>query len=182
VTREQDTLLATAESGYKKSLAHTEDDATLWSNLAWIEAFRGETDSAADSFERAIQADPNDVATRVGAGLFYERRALEAKAIEEYAHAVAVSPRIVNSKFFEDLRVRSPDAAKAIVARACDLLNTFPASPIHLASLARLHAFLGEVALSHDEYVEVLALLPNLSYTWANLEPVINFVPLFAKG
>jgi len=45
-----------------------------------------------------------------------------------------------------------------------------------------LHSFLGEVALSHDEYVEVLALLPNLSYTWANLEPVINFVPLFAKG
>lgn len=169
VTREQDILLATAESDYKKSLALTEDDATFWSNLAWIEAFRGETDSAADSFERAIQADPNDFATRIGAGLFYERGALEAKAIEEYAHAVAVSPRIVDSKFFEDLHVRRPDAARAIVVRACDLLNTLPASPIRLASLAKLHAFVGEVTLSHDEYVEVLTLLPNLSYAWANL-------------
>jgi tetratricopeptide (TPR) repeat protein len=35
--------------------------------------------------------------------------------------------------------------------------------------LAKLHAFLGEERLAHDEYTRALDTLPNLSYTWANL-------------
>ena len=59
--------------------------------------------------------------------------------------------------------------AKVIVERSCDLGKTFPASPIHLAAMAKLHAFLGVEELAHSEYVNALNLLPNLSYTWANI-------------
>jgi Flp pilus assembly protein TadD len=168
-TKEQVKFLAIAESDYKKSISLAEDDGSFWSDLAWVETFRGENDLAEKSFDHAIQADPNDVMSRIGEGLLYERRTSEADAIEQYAYAIAVSPRILDSQFFVDLRTRRPDMAKKIVDRSYDLLKTFPASPIHLAATAKLHMFLGAEGVAHSEYVEALSLLPNLPYTWANL-------------
>jgi tetratricopeptide (TPR) repeat protein len=168
-TNEKELLLAIAESDYKKSISLAENDGSFWSDLAWVETFRGENEQAEKSFAHAIQADPNDVMSRIGAGLLLERRKSETEAIEQYAYAIAVSPRILDSQFFADLRTRNADMAKAIVERSCDLFKTFPASPIHLAAMAKLHAFLGAEELAHSEYEKALNLLPNLSYTWANL-------------
>jgi len=169
LTAANDLLFAIAERDYKTSISLVEDDASYWSDLAWVEIFRGENDLAAKSFAHAIQVDPNDVMSRIGAGLLYERRKSKAEEIEQYAYAIAVSPRILDSQFFADLRARSPDTAKVVVERSCDLVKTFPASPIHLAAMAKLHASLGTEELAHSEYVKALSLLPNLSYAWANL-------------
>ena len=168
-TQEKEMLLAIAESDYKNAISLAKDDGSFWSNLAWVETYRGEDDLAEQSFAHAIQADPNDVVSRIGAGLLYERSTSQAKAIEQYAYAIALSPRILDSHFFADLHERSPDMAEVIVKRSCGLVKTFSASPIHLAAMAKLHAFLGAEELAHSEYIKALGLLPNLSYTWANL-------------
>ena len=168
-TAASDLLLASAERDYNESISLVNNDASYWTDLAWIEIFRGRDELAAKTFAHAIQVDPNDVMSRIGAGLLYERRKSKYEVIQQYAHAIAVSPRILDSKFFEDLRTRSPDLAKVIVERSNDLIRNSPLTPIHLAGMARLDAFLGAEELAHREYMRALSLLPNLSYASANL-------------
>lgn len=169
LTKDNDDSLLMAEQDFRRSVRLSGDDVAFWSDLGWIEAFRGKQNAAAESFEHAIQVDPRDSASRIGAGFLYERMGLKSKAYEQYALAIAARPRIVDSRFFEDLHARDSVFAMAIVARAADVLKDSSTSPVDLASLAKLHAFMGFDAVAHDEYARALDALPNLSYTWANL-------------
>lgn len=169
LTKNENDILWEAEQDFKTSVRLSGDDSAFWSNLGWIEAFRGEESEAAESFERAIQVDPHDAVSRIGAGLLYERGGFTAKAYEQYAYAIVALPRIVDSSFLKDLQARDFVSAKAVVVRAANLLKGSPTTPVRLASLAKLHAFLGEEELAHEEYARALDALPNLSYTCANL-------------
>lgn len=168
-TGQEAVLLADAESDYRKAISLVDGDGSFWSGLAWIESFQGKDELAAKSFAHAIQADPNDAMSRIGAGLLNERKSLNGAAIDQYAHAIAVSPRILDSQFFADLRQRDPNTANVVIQHANELANGFPKSPIHTAAIAKLHASLGDAQLARSEYMEALGLLPNLSYTWTNL-------------
>jgi tetratricopeptide (TPR) repeat protein/O-antigen ligase len=169
LTERQKVLLSGAALDYTKALGLSGDDGVFWSNLAWIEALRGNNSIALEDFQHAIRSNPNDPVARVGEGLLFERNGQEAYAYEQYAYALTAAPRIVDSRFFADLRSRDPEAGGAILERSCQMLITLPTSPIRLASLGKLHEAMGQVRLAHDEYVKALSLLPNLSYAWANL-------------
>jgi tetratricopeptide (TPR) repeat protein len=139
------------------------------SDLAWIEVFRQNENKAQELFQRAIRVDPNDPVNRVGLGLLYERRKLTQAAVSEYAHAIAESPLILDSRFFEDFLKRDPSQANLAVKLSCDLLSRQSSSPVRLARIARIHAYMGEDEVAHEELEEALSQLPNLPYAFTNL-------------
>lgn len=161
--------LRRAAEDYENALKLSENDATFLSNLGWIEATLDNKDAALTAFRRAVLADPNDAISRIGLGLFYERLGSDKEAIEQYAHSLVASARIVDSPFFKDLQIRNPRASMVVIDRALEILGDLPQSPIIVASIAKLHAYQGQNELADREYNSVLSKLPNLSYTWANL-------------
>lgn len=153
-----------------KALDLSPNDACFWSNWAWLNALLGDDNSARIGFEQAIAVDPNDIDSRIGLGLLMERRQQPTVALEQYAHAIATSPRILDSRFFHDLKSRWPNDVVATVNRALDILRTDPtSSPIKLAAIARLDAQQGETSKAVKEYAVVLSQIPGLPYTWDNL-------------
>jgi tetratricopeptide (TPR) repeat protein len=101
--------------------------------------------------------------------LCYERKGLINEALEQYARALALSPHILDSLFFADLKIRNPSAATRVIGRCLDILTAMPRSPIVLALIAKVHAYQGQDEAASLEYTSALQELPYLSYTWANL-------------
>jgi tetratricopeptide (TPR) repeat protein len=169
LSRADSFLLNGTMEDYKSALKLSPSDATLWSNLGWIEAFLKNDHAALAAFRQATLTDPSDAVSRIGLGLFYERQGTIEDAMEQYARALVASARIVDSPFFKDLQVRNKSGSMTVVNHALELLMASPQSPIVVASIAKLHAYLGQDDLANREYNSVLNQLPNLSYTWTNL-------------
>ncbi|MGA3327437.1 MAG: O-antigen ligase family protein [Terriglobia bacterium] len=172
VTTTDEVLLREAEDDYRSALSLSKNDPTFWSNLGWVEAYLHNDAPALEAFRQAVLVDPQDSASRVGLGLCYERRGLINEALEQYAHALALSPHILDSQFFTDLKKRNPSGATTAIVRCLDILNTMPSSPIVLALIAKVHAYQGQDEAASLEYTSALQELPYLSYTWANLGSV----------
>jgi tetratricopeptide (TPR) repeat protein len=162
-------LLRMAAADYNSALSFSRDDATFWSNLGWVDALLKNDDASLAAFRQAVLMDPNDAVSRIGLGLFYERRGSIEAALDEYAHSLVAFPRIVDSPFFTDLEARNRSGAPAVVVRSLDILSASPQSPIVLASMAKLHAYQGQYEVARREYISALSELPNLSYVWTNL-------------
>jgi tetratricopeptide (TPR) repeat protein len=153
-----------------KALELSPNDACFWSNWAWLNALLGNDDSAQIGFEHAIGVDPQDIDGRIGLGLLMERRHLPGAAMEQYAHAIATAPRLLNSLFFRDLKNRWPNDTVNVVNHALVILRTDPTpSPIKLAAIARLDAEQGSTSKAIKEYDVVLSQVADLPYTWDNL-------------
>lgn len=164
-----DALLREAADDYRSALRLSQNDSTFWSNLGWIDADLHRDAAAAEAFKRAVLAEPQDAASRVGLGLLDERSGLINEALGQYAEALVSSPRIIDSPFFSDLKARNPAGADSVISRCLEILNAMPGSPLVRASIAKVHAYQGQDAEASREYTEALQELPDLSYTWANL-------------
>ena len=169
LSRADEKHLVTASVDYQNAIRLSSDDATLWSNLGWTESMLKHDDIAFAAFRRAVISDPNDVISRLGLGLLYERHGVAEGALEQYAHSIAIFPRLVDSPLFMDLQSRDPTAAAEAVRRSLDILGSLPRSPLVLAPMAKLHTFEGKWDIARREYVSALGDLPNLSFAWSNL-------------
>jgi Tfp pilus assembly protein PilF len=162
-------LLQGAAEDYRRALSLSMNDAAFWSNLGWVEAYLHNDAQALDAFRQAVIVDPMDSTSRVSLGLFYERKGLLEDAHEQYAYALASSPRMLDSRFFADLTVRDPAGAAMTIGRCLDILANMPESPLVLASIAKVHAYQGHYEAASQELAVALQGLPDISTAWTTL-------------
>lgn len=175
INQTQKDLLRNAQGDILQALRQSNDDASLWCDLGWLEMFQGDKANAAMAFAQAIQRDPNDPIALISKAMADPITGNDARAIDEYAAAVAAYPRILDSSWFSELRTQQPDVANDVAELSYALLLAEVDSPIRSASLGKFDLYRNNRVLARSELSRAVTNLPNLTYAWANLG-VLNLI------
>jgi tetratricopeptide (TPR) repeat protein/O-antigen ligase len=169
VPQPERTRLRAAKEALAAALDRSPHDATFWSNLGWIDSFLHDNQDAEMAFHRAIQSDPYDTPGLISLGLFYERLGHLSESEKLYARAIAVSPRVLRSPFWNQFESRRKELARRIVEDSIEMLLAESDSPIREARLGSIYAYIGKFNAARKEYIRAISALPDLSYAWSNL-------------
>jgi O-antigen ligase len=156
--------LAAGEKAHLEALRLAPVDEALWHNLAWIRRQRGDGPGAATAIAAAVRAQPQEAVYQVSRGWLLEASS-PAEAQAAYAQALALAPRIIESRFFADLRARTPELAEGALREATAAVRRRAlrsGNPLDTAALSGLSWFLGEKAEAARLATAALADLPNL--------------------
>jgi O-antigen ligase len=164
--------LRMAVSSYLAASRLNPRDSLYYHNLGWLNWLLGDELQARDFFRRAVTLDGGIAPYRVSLGLLLEHTGDDDGARREYTAALAASPSLLDSRFFLDLRARSPRTAAAVVEEAIIILERRQAnSPSTLlkAKLAGLYIQADRRERAAVLLAEALRELPALSHSWFNL-------------
>jgi tetratricopeptide (TPR) repeat protein len=157
---------------YEKSLALNPLDDSHQHNLGWLYSFLQKREQARRCFQKAVSIDGSVAFYHVSLGLSYEQGGDRELAYGEYALAVRLSPATLDSRFFQDLRERSPEAAERVIAenisRLEDELRRSP-GPVVRGKLGKLYLRVNSPDAAADMLRQAAAELPSLSRPWHNL-------------
>jgi tetratricopeptide (TPR) repeat protein len=154
--------------GYQKASQLNPADAQFHHNMAWLYHRLGDDKSAIVEHERAITLDQPNSLLHASFGLLLETRGQVERADREYARALALSPQLIDSRFFEDFKQRSPERSRNVL-KAATLSLDQSAGPIVKAKLGRIYAALDDKKRASLLITNALQQLPNLPLAWANL-------------
>lgn len=157
-----------AVAGYQMAAQLNQFDAQFHHNMAWLYHRLGEDQRALQEFETAVRLDRPNPILHASFGLLLESIGEVNRADGEYARAIALSPQLIDSRFFEDLKQRSAERATHVLKTSVSLLGESD-NPILEAKLGRIYAELGEKARAALLLSDPLRKLPNLPLAWANL-------------
>jgi tetratricopeptide (TPR) repeat protein len=115
--------------------------------------------------ERTIELDPNVALYHVSLGIFYECDGRSGGATEHYAHAIRLSPDLLDSEFFRSLQKRSPEiAARSLTGAEQQLEMMISGNPDvkFQARLAKIELAAGHLQKAKELLTQVINKLPNL--------------------
>lgn len=164
-------LLQEAANSYRQAITLNPYDDNYHHNLGWLLFFLNEPEQAAASIQEAIRIDSSNGLYHVSLGLMLERAQRADEARWEYAQALQLSPSLVDSPFFAELRARSFAEAEEILAGTVKDLETTlgpeeQRDPIIEAKLCRLYLAQGRMEKALAMSSRVLSDLPNLPRPW----------------
>jgi tetratricopeptide (TPR) repeat protein len=163
--------IKTAIEFYKRALELNPYDDHTAHNLGWLSWLVNQRQDAFNYLQRATDISGDIPLYHISLGLLREYTGDFDAAYKEYAQAIRISPGVVDSQFFMDLRSRSPAQAEKIVN---DLIGEFQ-EQVQRGGGPTVKAKLGKLLLDRQpdaaERVlqEATAALSNLSRTWTNL-------------
>lgn len=160
-------------------------DGIFWLNRGWLALAMGDADRALKYSSIALQRTTNDSSFYVARGLFLENSGENAEAEDAYAAALLLNPRIVDSRFFSDLRERLPSNTNAILEKAIATLTVAlerTGSPITSAKLGKLLLYQGNLSAAYSRLESALERLPNLEGAWLNLGDIHTAKRQLAKA
>ena len=161
-----------AADSFKRALALNPKDDLYHHNLGWLFVSLGQPEGASACFQRAAEIDPGNELYRISLGLLHEHLDRKEEALNEYLTAVVLSPGIVDSEFFRDLRERFPTRSENLVTEAIrrleDQLGHLD-SPITRAKLGKLYLYKGKFEQSLSMLAEASKHLPRMPLVWFNL-------------
>jgi tetratricopeptide (TPR) repeat protein/O-antigen ligase len=164
--------LAAATNDYREAVGLRPEDALFWNSLGSLYSRTGRPREAASALEKAVSLDPGEALYRVSLGLWYEANRSLGPAVGQYAAALVLAPRILNSPFFMEFQRRHPAEASLSVRQAIDAVSVDAKSPGDPITSARLGALLLAVNRQREArplLESAVATLPNLGYAWYNL-------------
>src|ERR1700749_1243997 len=101
---------------YQQVLKLNPSDDFAYHNLGWLYWLLQEKQSAFQALSRAISIDYSVSLYHISAGLLREYSDDAQGAEHEYVQALELSPGLLDSRFFAELRQRAPAQAQQIVA------------------------------------------------------------------
>jgi len=156
---------------YQKAAFLNRHDGLFRHNLGWLHWFSGDREQAMTEFRRAAQSGDKDGVYYVSPGLALEQIGDVPGAVKAYSSAIRLSPRILESRFFADLKKRDAGAAELVIKNAIadleDQMREEP-NPITRARLGRLYLET-DLDAAFAALNEALAALPNMSIAWLNM-------------
>ena len=161
---DRDRIRAAADL-YASALRSNTRDAMFAHNLAVLNVLLGRYRQAASLLDAAAgeaQDDPLPLITRK---VLFERFHDTQAAAISYARAVAISPEIVGSEFFEDLALRAGDNGKPVILggiRQIEAEIAVTRSPVAEAKLGSLLVSLHRYDAGGRALGGAVAALPNL--------------------
>jgi len=163
--------LRAAVQSYETTLRLNPSDDAAYHNLGWLNWFMGQNEQAIECVQKAIELDGTSYLYHISLGLLRELREDKAAAFSQYGTALYLSPGLLDSRFFRDLRRRWPEEVEGLIASTtlkleAKLRDRF--DPLVAAKLGRLY-----MQRQPDRALALLdaatRALPNLSRPWANL-------------
>lgn len=158
-----------AVNSYQRASICAPMDSAIHNDLGWLYAMLGEEELAREQIGEAVRLEPNTALYHLSSGLLYERDGNQNAAYEEYAETIARSPRILDSVFFAQLRIRHLDDLPRILDRGKNAIEQFADTPMRRASLAKISFQEDDHETAKSALRNVLIKLPNLSNTWVTL-------------
>jgi tetratricopeptide (TPR) repeat protein len=163
--------LRAAVHSYQKVLEINPSDDHAYHNLGWLYWFLGQEEQGLACLQKAVELDNSIPLYHLSMGMQHELRGDETGADDEFGTALRLSPSLLDSRFYRDLRARLPRRAAEIVAnviRQLEIELQAGFSPVIAGKLGRLY-----LDTQPGRAVELLnraiLILPNLSRPWANL-------------
>jgi tetratricopeptide (TPR) repeat protein len=163
--------LRAAVQSYQNTLRLNPSDDAAQHNLAWLYWFLRDDNQAIEHAQRAVELDRSSYLYHVSLGLLHELSGDKAAAFADYETAVYLSPGLLDSRFFRDLRRRSPNEVHAMIDEVTAKLETRLQNgfdPPVAGRLGRLY-MQPQPQRSLDLLSAAITALPNLSRPWANL-------------
>ena len=168
--RQMDHLSAAIQS-YQNTLRLNPSDDAAYHNLGWLYWFTRQDDQAIACAQKAVELDPSAYLYHVSLGVLHELREDKTTALSEYERALSISPGLLDSRFFRDLRRRLPSDVEALITTVTSKLEARLKDgfdPLSAGKLGRL--YLERQPARARELLEAATRdLPNLSRPWANL-------------
>jgi len=169
--------IESAIQSYKKAILISPNDEGYYHNIGWLYFFSKDQQHSIEYLRNAIALDSTQPMLHVSLGLIQERYGEKESAYQEYAYAVRLSPGIVESPFFSDLKIRMPDQADRIVSSVIlDLENKLKQdrSPLLKAKLGKLYLYKKSLEPAEKFLRESAEEMPGLSRPWLNLGQIFE--------
>lgn len=152
---------------YTKSLEVNSLDDGSWHNIAWLYRIQGQTEKAVECFHRAITLSGDVPLYHISHGLLLESESRRPEAFSAYSAALRISPSIVDSLFFADLKARHPLETEQMLGELIlelEKQRSQEQDPIDNSKLGTLYLHVGRKAEAEQVLLEAVNALPNLSY------------------
>jgi O-antigen ligase/Tfp pilus assembly protein PilF len=167
IDTQQDSLMQAIQF-YRKACQLSPADAMFQHNLGWLYQINQQPDSAIIYLSQAIKLEPNVALYHISRGLIEESLNLE-KAFNLYRQAILLSPDIIDSQFFMNLRGRYPVEADGLLRSASDKLSerlSIQYSSILEAKNGKILLALGDIERAYQAFSHVTQIHPNLNRPW----------------
>lgn len=153
---------------YERSCEINPYDASFYHNLGWLYWINSEKELASFSFSKALDLDPNNALYYITVGLVNEADNRNV-AYEAYKCALLLSPDVVDSSFYEELRIRNTinlDSLLHSVYNELLSMQSFKQSTIISAKMGKILLSLNEEDKAYEILVDVTNMHPNLNRPW----------------
>jgi tetratricopeptide (TPR) repeat protein len=157
---------------YLQALDINKHDDLLHLNVGWLYLYLNQRENALEHFKRAVTLDDNNALYHVSLGLLYEQAGNKTEAFKEYKKAIGLSPSLLDSKFFSDLRKRAVEDTDKTIAEIIEELEDELKrrnDPLTKGKLGNLYLYNGATEKARTILKEASRELPNLSRVWLNL-------------
>jgi tetratricopeptide (TPR) repeat protein len=161
-------LLTRSISKYKRACDINPYDAFYLNNLGWLYFMENQTDSAINCISKAITIDPTIALFHISKGLMIEKDDVE-MAFAEYKSALILSPDILDSRFFNNLKNKFSEKSSILINQVYNELHILQKqknSPIIKARMGKVMLELNKVDSAYYIFKEVTSELPNLNRPW----------------
>lgn len=166
----QDTIWRAIKS-YKEACRLSPSDAMFQHNLGWLYWMNQQSDSAVIYLSKAVKLGSNIALYHVSKGLIEESLKME-QAFESYKYAILLSPDIIDSPFFKDLKEREGKKTKELLKdTSSELLQmlSIQYSSIIEAKSGKILQALGKTECAYSAFKNVTQIHPNLNRPWYNM-------------
>jgi tetratricopeptide (TPR) repeat protein len=97
---------------FRLVVSETPSVDAAWNDLAWLYLLNNDPVQAASCTERALSISNVDYIYYITLGVIQEGTGQNRDAGESYSHAILLYPRLVGSRFWQELRLRDNDLAR----------------------------------------------------------------------
>ena len=153
---------------YKKANRLNPMDALFLHNLGRLYEINNQSDSALYYLTQAVIADPEVAMYHISKGLIIENQNFD-EALEAYKQVILLSPDVIDSQFFKDLKERYPLETEDLLNDVYDTLlqvNTIRYSSVIEAKIGKIQLSIGKPELAHETLSRITSVHPNLNRPW----------------
>jgi tetratricopeptide (TPR) repeat protein len=168
LTKTKRDTLEQAIQYYKKACLLSPSDALFQHNSGWLYWLNQQPDSALCCLSQAVKSDPNVALYHISKGLITESENPDG-AFENYKQAILLSPDIIDSPFFKDLKERNPvKTGELLMDASHELLQILSVrySSVIEAKSGKILLSLGETERAYEIFSHVTQIHPNLNRPW----------------
>jgi O-antigen ligase/Flp pilus assembly protein TadD len=168
LTKTKRDTLEQAIQYYKKACLLSPSDALFQHNLGWLYWMNQQADSALYCLLQAVASDPNVALYYISKGLITESENSD-EAFENYKQAILLSPDIIDSPFFKELKERNPvKTGELLINASNELIQILSVrySSIIEAKSGKILLSLGETERAYETFSRVTQIHPNLNRPW----------------
>jgi tetratricopeptide (TPR) repeat protein len=164
-------LMFNSKNCYIRAIELNPYEDIFYHNIAWLYFYEENVDSALININRAVNLSSNSSLHYITKGLFLEN-INPSQAFDSYKEAIKLSPDVIDSPFFQELKRSKVINLKTLIQIAINELENYQNSKystIIQAKIGKLLLSSEKIDAAWNTFQKVLNELPNLNRPWLYL-------------